>query len=109
MKSIPILTIEKVFEVSNGSCLLMPDFPIADNISAPISTKAMLVKQSKETKPCTLYLEVTHFNIPTSTDLNRRWRLTPRLSEINKTEIENGDVLHIFDAKLAEALAVPLN
>ena len=104
MNSVPILTVESVFRVRDGSCILTPDFPIVENLSLPVSIEALLVKNSELTTRCILFLELTHVNVPTTTDMNRRWRITLKLSEIGGTEVDAGDVLHIFDKRIAEAL-----
>lgn len=104
MDAFPILKIEEKFVLSDGRCLVMPDFPLCEGISTPASLPAEVLKFDGKSKSCTLNLEVSHLNIPNSTDVNRRWRLIPRLSDINADEVLIGDILCIFEADIADIL-----
>ena len=104
MEAYEVLEIVDKFILSDGRCLLLPDFPAAVGLPTPISLHAKVSRCDGSSETCTLHLELTHFNIPASTDLNKRWRLVPRLSEINPDGISIGDKVAIFDANIAGKL-----
>ncbi|WP_208347204.1 hypothetical protein [Pseudaestuariivita rosea] len=104
MKAFEVLKIEDKFVLSDGRCLIMPDFTLSDGLSKPVSLSAMILHINGKSNSCTFHLEVAHFNIRGSTDLNNRWRLVPRLSEISPDDISVGDALFIFDAGIAGKL-----
>jgi hypothetical protein len=104
MKAFEVLKIEEKFVLSDGRCLIMPDFPLLERLSTPVSLPAEISSCDGVSKNCTLTLEVSHFNIPASSDVSRRWRLCPRLSEISPDEVLIGDTLKIFDADTASKL-----
>lgn len=104
MDSIPILTIEQVFLLSKGGFVIMPDFPLVDSFSKPMQLRAKIENGIGKSAPCTLELASTHYNIPSSSDIMKRWRLTPIVSDIDADEISIGDVLHIYDRHIAKVL-----
>jgi len=102
MTSRKILTIKDIFQLSN-ELSLMPDFAVADSIPLPIELNAV-IKNSHKNKKCKLVLSLTHFNIPKTTDLSRRWRITCSLREVNRSEIDIGDMLYIDNNAIADVL-----
>lgn len=104
MNPIPILKIEDCFALSDGRVIVVPDFPTVDGLKAPKTLAALIKKSGGQTIPCTVELGLTHFNIPHSNDVNRRWRIVPELRGIKKSDVKSGDELCIFDADIASLL-----
>ena len=104
MDALAILKIEDKFVLGDGRCYVMPDFPLSEGLLTPVSVPAEISGSDGKARSCILHLEVTHFNIPASTDVNRRWRLTPRLSGIDPDDISIGDTLRILDTDIVDAL-----
>lgn len=104
MDGYAILKIEEKFVLSDGRCLVLPDFQLSEGISTPVALPAEIARCDGKSKSCTLHLEVSHFDIPNSTDVTKRWRLTPKLSDIDPDNISIGDTLRIFDAEVADSL-----
>ena len=104
MKTHRILTVEDIFDLGPGKLLVVPDFECRDGIGLPKIYDGLIVKNNGKTISCKIHFAVTHFNIPHSTNLSRRWRIVPELREVLKTELDVGDEIHVFDRELASRL-----
>jgi hypothetical protein len=109
MESYSVLKIESIFLLGDGRLIVIPDFIVTDDIALPSTYEGLIVKKCGATIACKVCLSLTHFNLSNSTDINRRWRITPELREVMKAEIEVGDELHVFDSILATALEIGIS
>jgi len=103
MDSFPILKIEYVFQFGTGSIIVLPGFPVIDGLTLPMDVDACVIDEHASVR-CKLRLMMTHLNIPTTTDVSKRWRITCELREIDRQDVVVSATLVVFDRDLAAAL-----
>jgi hypothetical protein len=102
-----LLEVADVFALSGIGIVVLPDFDVCD-LGPKRSWLATLVRPDGEALSCGVSLDVTHFNIRDSVDVNRRWRLVPRITGLTKDQIAVGSHVLIEDADGARVLGLKL-
>ena len=98
-----LLQVEDVFQLSGGKLVVVPDFP---PVELPKQKKLSAILKTPEgtERSCTVTLQLTHFNIPESVDIQRRWRIVPMIEGLEKQEIPVASKLIISDRGVARSL-----
>lgn len=92
-----VLVVSDVFEFSDGRLVLLPDFPTDRDLNRDsFPATAEIVSPLGDVQRCTLSIHLTHFNIPSSTDVNERWRYVVELHEIEKSKVPLGSSVYVF-------------
>lgn len=100
-----LLTISDIFRLSSGLVILHPDFPVPERRIAQTSVwRASVFRSDGIQLSCDVTLYLTHFNIPTTFDVNRRWRVVPTLERDQDAAVAIGDNVVVSDASLAATL-----
>jgi hypothetical protein len=103
MKRYLLLEVVDVFALSGVGIVVFPDFDVCD-VEPKRSWRATLITPTGTSLPCGVSLNLTHFNIRACHDLNRVWRLVPKISGLDKGQIELGSRVFIEDADAARVL-----
>lgn len=90
------IEIEDVFVLSDGKTILMPDFSTRDFDKFENCTLEAVVERPDGTSEgLEIVLEMTHFNIPTSSDTDRRWRIHARTKSLSKAGIPVSSIVKV--------------
>ena len=102
-----LLIVADCFQLADGRLVLVPDLP-ARSLLGPssITLGAEIVSPSGRASTCEIRGSLTHFNIPTSTDVDERWRYVVQLVGLGKEDVPPGSHLYIFDEVFAKALRI---
>ena len=93
-----LLVVSDRFQFSDGRLVLVPDFPTDRDLNrSALPAKGEIVHPSGQSVDCEVHIHLTHFNIPSSADIDRRWRYVVELRNVAKDEVPVGSGIYVID------------
>ena len=104
-----LLTVVDSFQITGLGLVLAPDFSVPGNGWKSREEEVTIVTPAGQRFEALARLNLSHFNVPTSADPDRRWRVVVTLAEMPKDRIPVGSRIFVRLATRTALLETPNN
>lgn len=102
-----LVAIEERFQVRGRGLVIAPDLSVRQGLAVDEGERpAALRLPAGEELSCSVTLGLAHFNIPSSTDLDRRWRYVPMIRGLTEDDVLPGSLLLVTDERWVRIFAL---